>query len=150
MAAKCITLFRWLKIRQNVRCLTKLANFVSSMKIEKKLPKRTLTIDADASEGKLLTTGLGWKHQIRSLTTQLDLEMPRTGITIKSGDISQSILGICFPQQTLKFCDGWVRGNDATGLYLTDDARQLKPVAYGGGRVHGAQRKTLNKLLLQS
>ena len=97
------------------------------MKIEKKTSKtNTRLSDADASEGKLLSTGLGWKHQIRSLTTQLDLEMPRTGITIKSGDISQSILGICFPQQTLKFCDGWVRGNDATGLYLTDDARQLK------------------------
>ena len=97
------------------------------MKIEKKTSKtNTRLSDADASEGKLLSTGLGWKHQIRSLTTQLDLETPRTGITIKSGDISQSILGICFPQQTLKFCDGWVRGNDATGLYLTDDARQLK------------------------
>ena len=104
------------------------------MKIEKKTSKtNTRLSDADASEGKLLSTGLGWTHQIRSLTTQLDLETPRTGITIKSGDISQSILGICFPQQTLKFCDGWVRGNDATGLYLTDDARQLKTVAWAAG-----------------
>ena len=97
------------------------------MKIEKNSSKTNKRLsDTDAAEGKLLSAGLGWTHQIRSLTAHLDLEKPRSGVTIRSGDLSQFILGICLPRQTLKFCDGWVRGNDATGLYSIDDARQLK------------------------
>lgn len=79
-----------------------------------------------ASEDNLRANGLGWTHKLGSLTAQLDLEEPGSGIFIKSGDSSISILGICLPKQALAFSDGWVRGNDATGVYAINDARQLK------------------------
>ena len=78
------------------------------------------------SEDNLRANGLGWTQKLGSLTTQLDLEEPGCGISIKSGDSLISILRICLPKQALAFSDGWVRGNDATGVYAINDARQLK------------------------
>ena len=113
------------------------------MKIEKLSSKTNNQISvADTSDVKLQLNGLGWTHQIRSLPSQLDLEKPISGISIKSGDTSQFILGICLPQQALNFCDGWARGNDATGLYEVDDARQLK--TSGLWRLQGAWCPTKN------
>ena len=79
-----------------------------------------------ASEDNLRANGLGWTHKLGSLTTQLDLEEPGSGIFINSGDSLISILGICLPKQALAFSDGWVRGSDATGVYTINDARELK------------------------
>ena len=79
-----------------------------------------------ASEDNLRANGLGWTHKFGSLTTQLDLEEPGSGIFINSGDSLVSILGICLPKQALAFSDGWVRGSDATGVYTINDARELK------------------------
>ena len=79
-----------------------------------------------ASEDNSRANDLGWTHKLGSLTTQLDLEEPSSGISIKSRDSLISILGICLPKQALAFSDGWVQGNDATGVYAINDARQLK------------------------
>jgi hypothetical protein len=97
------------------------------MKIEKLSPDNTnRTSDTEASEDTLRSNSLGWTHTIGSLTAQLNLEKPGDGISLKSGNTSNSILGICLPQQALTFNDGWVRGNDATGIYAMNDARQLQ------------------------
>ena len=97
------------------------------MKIEKLTPKNTnRTSDAESSEDKIQSNGLGWTHKIGSLTAQLNLENPDAGITLKIGNISNSVLGICLSQQALAFSDGWVRGNDATGVYAMNEARQLQ------------------------
>ena len=97
------------------------------MKIEKLSPKNTnRTSDTEASEDKLRSNSLGWTHPIGSLTAQLNLEKPGDGISLKSGSTSNSILGICLPEQALAMNDGWVRGNDATGIYAMNDARQLQ------------------------
>ncbi len=103
------------------------ADIFSNMKIEKLSPKNTnRTSDTEASEDKLRSNSLGWTHPIGSLTAQLNLEKPGDGISLKSGNTSNSILGICLPQQALAMNDGWVRGNDATGVYSMNDARQLQ------------------------
>ena len=97
------------------------------MKIEKLSPKNTNRVsDAESSEDKIQSNGLGWSRKIGSLTAQLNLEKPGTGISLKTGNISSSVLGICLSQQALAFSDGWVRGNDATGVYAVNDARQLQ------------------------
>ncbi len=97
------------------------------MKIEKLSPKNTNRVsDAESSEDKIQSNGLGWTHKIGSLTAQLNLEKPGTGISLKSGNASSSLMGICLSQQALAFSDGWVRGNDATGVYAVNDARQLQ------------------------
>ncbi len=97
------------------------------MKIEKLSPKNTNRVsDAESSEDKIRSHGLGWTHKIGSLTAQLNLEKPGAGISLKTGNISNSVLGICLSQQALAFSDGWVRGNDATGVYAMNDARQLQ------------------------
>jgi len=97
------------------------------MKIEKLSPKNTNRVsDTESSEDKIRSHSLGWTHKIGSLTAQLNLEKPGTGISLKTGNISNSVLGICFSQQSLAFSDGWVRGNDATGVYAVNDARQLQ------------------------
>ena len=44
-----------------------------------------------ASEDNLRANGLGWTHKFGSLTTQLDLEAPGSGIFINSGD---SLIGL--------------------------------------------------------
>ena len=97
------------------------------MKIEKLSPKNTNRVsDAESSEDKIQSNGLGWTHKIGSLTAHLNLEKPGAGISLKTGNISNSVLGICLSQQALSFSDGWVRGNDATGVYAMNDARQLQ------------------------
>jgi hypothetical protein len=103
------------------------ADILSNMKIEKLSPDNTnRTSDTEASEDTLRSNSLGWTHTIGSLTAQLNLEKPGDGISLKSGNTSNSILGICLPQQALTFNDGWVRGYDATGIYAMNDARQLQ------------------------
>lgn len=103
------------------------ADKFSDMKIEKLLPKNTYQIsETEASEDKLQTNNLGWTHTTGSLTARLNLEKPGDGISLKSGNTIHSILGICLPQQALAFNDGWVRGNDTTGVYAINDARQLQ------------------------
>ncbi len=97
------------------------------MKIEKLSPKNINRVsDAVSSEDKIQSNGLGWTHKIGSLTAHLNLEKPGAGISLKTGNISNSVLGICLSQQALSFSDGWVRGNDATGVYAMNDARQLQ------------------------
>ena len=103
------------------------ADLFSNMKIEKLSSKNTNRVsDTDSSEDKIRSYDLGWTHKIGSLTAQLNLEKPGTGISLKSGNISSSLMGICLSQQALAFSDGWVRGNDATGVYAVNDARQLQ------------------------
>ncbi len=97
------------------------------MKIEKLPPKNTNRVsDTEASEDTLWSNGLGWTHKIGSLTAQLNLEKPGDGISLRSGNTSNSILGISLPQQAFAFSEGWVRGNDAIGVYTINDARQLQ------------------------
>lgn len=97
------------------------------MKIESPSPsKKNRISDTIASEDNLQANREKWTHKLGSLTTQLDLEKPRSGISIKSDDSSISILGICLPKQSFTFSDGWFRGNDATGVYAVNDARQLQ------------------------
>ena len=88
--------------------------------------KQNWTSDTSESEDNLRANREKWTHKLGSLTTQLDLAKPGSGISIKSGDSSISILGICLPKQSLTFSDGWLRGNDATGVYAVNDARKLK------------------------
>lgn len=103
------------------------ADLFSNMKIEKLSSKNTNRVsDTDSSEDKIRSYDLGWTHKIGSLTAQLNLEKPGTGISLKSGNTSSSLMGICLSQQALAFSDGWVRGNDATGVYAVNDARQLQ------------------------
>jgi hypothetical protein len=103
------------------------ADIFSNMKIEKLSPKNTDRVsDAESSEDKIQSNGLGWTHKIGSLTAHLNLEKPGAGISLKTGNISNSVLGICLSQQALSFSDGWVQGNDATGVYAMNDARQLQ------------------------
>lgn len=103
------------------------ADLFSTMKIEKLSSKNTNRVsDTDSSEDKIRSYDLGWTHKIGSLTAQLNLEKPGTGISLKSGNTSSSLMGICLSQQALAFSDGWVRGNDATGVYAVNDARQLQ------------------------
>ncbi len=103
------------------------ADLFSNMKIEKLSSKNTNRVsDTDSSEDKIRSYDLGWTHKIGSLTAQLNLEKPGTGISLKSGNASSSLMGICLSQQALAFSDGWVRGNDATGVYAVNDARQLQ------------------------
>ncbi len=97
------------------------------MKIESPPPStKNRTSDTSASKEHLQANPKERTHKLGSLTTQLDLEKPGSGISIKSGESSISILGICLPKQTLSFSDGWFRGNDATGVYAVNDARQLQ------------------------
>jgi len=97
------------------------------MKTEKLSPKNTNRVsDAESSEDKIQSNGLGWTHKLGSLTAHLNIEKPGAGISLKTGNISNSVLGICLSQQALAFSDGWVRGNDATGVYAMNDARQLQ------------------------
>ena len=97
------------------------------MKIKSPSPSKKIRIsDTIASEDNLRSNREKWTHKLGSLTTQLDLEKPHLGISIKSDDSSISILGICLPKQSFTFSDGWFRGNDATAVYAVNDARQLQ------------------------
>jgi hypothetical protein len=60
----------------------------------------------------------------------IDLEQPRQGITLARSDAtgSANLLGLDL-RSDCRLADHWVRGDDVTAVYETDDARHLRTTA---------------------